>query len=211
SSQTTYSSAVRLPSVAVRQLPLRSAPSQIANTALVLFALMASSIAASSARRRKNFTRGDAAAAVIALKHQRTVMIEVEKAAVERQFFEADTDRLSDPAGAAQPTGAHRREPLLPPALGPKREMDRQRFEQCCRGDPREALIGQRGGRIFETTGCRDQIDPDPEDHEIEHAARRHFRFEQDTGELLSVRQQIVRPFEAQLQSGFGELVQRVA
>src|SRR3954454_18065499 len=44
SSQTTYSSAVRLPSVAVRQLPFSAAPSHIANEVFVLFELIASSI-----------------------------------------------------------------------------------------------------------------------------------------------------------------------
>src|SRR5258705_4761442 len=107
---------------------------------------MASSIAASSAERRKDFTRGDAASAVAALEHQRAVMIEVEKAAVDGQLFEADPDRLADAAGAAQPGRSHRRKPFLMPAFGPKRAMRGDGFEHGCRGDPRHALLGERAG-----------------------------------------------------------------
>src|SRR3954454_14725224 len=110
---------------------------------------MASSIAASSAQRRKDFARGDATPAVAALKQQRTVMIEIEKAAVEGQLFEADADRLSDAAGAAQPGRAHRRRPFPVPAFVPKREMGCERFEQGGGGHPRHALIGERGGGVF--------------------------------------------------------------
>src|SRR5438874_5339044 len=124
---------------------------------------MASSIAASSAERRKDFTRGDAASAVAALEHQRAVMIEVKKAAVDGQLFEADADRLADAAGAAQPGRAHRWKPFLSPAFGPKREMRRERFEQGRRGHSRDALIGERGRGVFEIARRRDEIDADPD------------------------------------------------
>src|SRR5205085_9674054 len=106
---------------------------------------VASSIAASSAERRKNFACGDAAPAVAALEQQRAVMVEIEKPAVDGQLFEADADRLSDTAGTAQPGRTHRRKPFPVPAFGPKREMGCERFEQGRRGDPRHALIGERG------------------------------------------------------------------
>ena len=96
------------------------------------------------------------------------------------------------------------------PAFGPKREMRGEGFEHGCRGDPRHALIGERGGGVFEIARRRDEIDADPDDHEIEPAGRRHFRFEQDTGEFAAAGQEIVRPFEAQLQAGPGELIERV-
>src|SRR5438132_5709022 len=100
----------------------------------------------SSALRREDFAGGDAPAALGAVEQQGAVVIEIEKPAVERLAFEADSDALAEAARALEPGGAHRREPLLPPMSGPAGEAMREGFEQPWRRYPVTARLGERGG-----------------------------------------------------------------
>src|SRR6185437_1088614 len=76
SSHTTYSSAVRLASVAARHTPFNWSPSHTEKTVLVLLALMASSMLSPSADRRKDVAGADAAPRGTVLEQQRAVLVE---------------------------------------------------------------------------------------------------------------------------------------
>ena len=84
---------------------------------------------------------------------ERTVLVEIEEAALQRKRFEPDPDRFADPASAVEPRSTHRHKPFGAPALEPQREVLREGFKQRCRRDAGKTLIRKRGRRIFQIAG----------------------------------------------------------
>src|SRR4051794_14254661 len=147
SSQTTYSSAVRLPSVAVRQLPFSTAPSHTANEVFVLLELIASSIGPllsapfASNGSRENLAGGDPAVSLGRVDHQTAALVEIEKPAEQRRPLQPNPDLRTETGGAGQPRLADRSEAFGAPDPHPEVESPDIGLQERLRTDFRKALL----------------------------------------------------------------------
>src|SRR5712691_391118 len=133
------------------------------------------------------------------------------KPAEERIALEPHTDALTQPARRREPGFAHRSKAFLAPALRPTGEVPGKAFEQHRRGNAGDAICRKGGRGEFDILRCEDDIDADPDHDEIDPVARARLRFEEDTGELPAIGEEVVGPFVTQREGGSDERPERVA
>src|SRR5579885_1908436 len=208
-SHTMYSSAVRLPSVRMRQsLTIRS-PSKRPNFTLVLLALMASSMGVPLACGVEDIAGGyETPAPTGELQIERPGVIEAGEAAAQHLALQAHLDRLAQPRGEIEPAPAHRRESVSAPELVPAREPRRQGLQQTLDADP-GAGSGQGRDPVGQPGREARDVDADAEHQRLDQATRR-FGLRQYPGDLGPIDQQVVGPFAAQAPPGRQDRLQRL-
>ena len=177
-------------------------------TVLVLLALIASSIGPlpQPSRPGKMSPAAMRRRPPSALEQQRAVLVEIEKAAVERRRVEAHPDRLAEPGGAGQPGRADRREAFVAPAPQPAaRNAGRRPASSAAGAIPGNPVSASEVAGYSTSRGVDGEVDADADHDEIERARRRRSPIRAGCRRACApCEQDVVRPFVAQRRAPAG-------
>src|SRR3990167_5259926 len=197
-SQTAYSSAVRLASVAARHWAIQSEPSWTANSVLVLPCSMASSMSGGLAEEDVacgNQSHG----AVGQTQAQGPVRLHTLGQALDRFVVQTRGARAVQPGQTAGPGVQNRLEAHRLPAPPPDGEGLGQDlgggFDRWGEGEVLAQFFRDRRRSLLGSLGRMGQVDADA-DGQPEPAGRMRAAFNQDAARLAAVQQDVVLPFD---------------
>src|SRR5882724_5735790 len=177
-----------------------SFPSETAKTMLVLPTSIARSMR--QILSEKHFAGGNRAHATGALpKQQGAPLVNAFEHATRLLFGQPRNDALAQTCRARQPRVTDRGEAFAAPSLIPFGEVGGEMKQSVAGLRWRGDQSGKRGRRVVGSLWMGDEIDAYPDRKPWRQFASLAGGFQKDAGDLLAVRQHVVRPLDAKVRS----------